>query len=545
MRKLGIDRPNRSGHYWVPVSGPEIQFHIGKIVLLGMCMMGAVMVGLLLAGAPLMLVVFMFGLTWLFTLPYHSTLALVLSVATFNSALILPGVPGRPLFWELAASLGWSGFIVAVALRQAEPGVRERLARNRALFLGVLGYVAVLLVLIYYRGIGMKVLGVGSNSGQMGGRLYVQQIACAIFPFLFLLRPPSERWLVRLFIIQSALSVTFVLSDLAFSYSRGGLYYLLLFLELPGDGVNFEMQDMQFGLRRFQSLFLLSLGLLSILWVWRPMRDYANRSAIWLFPVTAGFFSLGLLGGHRALILLVLICLFVCLWAQRFFSIQRMLIFAFISASAYLFLKTYVQELPLAAQRALSPIPGMEVDRLARTDGEATMDGRSQLRKVGWEASKNYRWLGRGFGKNPETSLYFYRYDMAYYFVDNGTFFNGTIGLLVNTGVPGLFFFFIVLGGGTVLMFRVLGYIREGGAEDPFLRTACVIAGLWAAQAGSFVFLHGDSEYALKTFALHASMLMACDWRIQMRKRARQASPVTEEEPEEPQSLGDALPVGA
>ncbi|MFM7214933.1 MAG: hypothetical protein ACKO3H_08660, partial [Verrucomicrobiota bacterium] len=99
-----------------------------------------------------------------------------------------------------------------------------------------------------------------------------------------------------------------------------------------------------------------------------------------------------------------------------------------------------------------------------------------------------------------------------------------------------------VLGGGTILMFRILGYIRAVGAEDPFLRTACVIAGLWAAQAGSFVFLHGDSEYALKTFALHASMLMACDWRIQMRRRAEQSSPVTEEEP---QDLGDALPVGA
>jgi O-Antigen ligase len=525
------------------VSGPEIQFHIGKIVLFGMCLMGAVMVGLLLAGAPLLLVLFMFGLTWLFTLPYHSTLALALSVATFNSALILPGVPGRPLFWELAAGLGWSGFLVSVALRQAEPGVRTRLANNRMLFVGLIGYVLVLLMLIYYRGIGIKVFGVGSNSGQMGGRLYVQQLVCAIFPFLFLLRPPTERWITRLFIIQSALSVTFVLSDLAFSYSRGGLYYLLLFLELPGDGVNFEMQEMQFGMRRFQSLFLLSLGLLSILWVWRPLRDYANKSALWFLPLSGACFALGLLGGHRALVMLVVIALVVCLWAQRFFTIQRILIFLFLSAFGYLLLKVYVQELPLAAQRTLSPIPGMEVDRMAREDGDATMDGRSQLRRAGWIAAQDYMWLGRGFGKNPDTSLYFYRYDMAYYFVDNGIFFNGTIGLLVNTGVPGLFFFFVILAGGTVLMFRILGHIREVGAEDTFLRTSCVLAGLWAAQAGSFVFLHGDSEYALRTFALHASMLMACDWRIQVRKRAeQQESSVTTEEPP---ALPDALPVGA
>ena len=291
--------------------------------------------------------------------------------------------------------------------------------------------------------------------------------------------------------------------------------------------------------RQFQSLFLLSLGLLSILWVWRPLRDYANKSALWFLPLSGACFALGLLGGHRALVMLVVIALVVCLWAQRFFTIQRILIFLFLSAFSYLLLKVYVQELPLAAQRTLSPIPGMEVDRMAREDGDATMDGRSQLRRAGWIAAQDYMWLGRGFGKNPDTSLYFYRYDMAYYFVDNGIFFNGTIGLLVNTGVPGLFFFFVILAGGTVLMFRILGHIREVGAEDTFLRTSCVLAGLWAAQAGSFVFLHGDSEYALRTFALHASMLMACDWRIQVRKRAEQqeSSVTTEEPPALPLSL--------
>lgn len=525
------------------MSGPEIQFHIGKIVLLGMCLMGAILVGLLLAGAPFILVLFMFGLTWLFTLPYHSSLAVALSVATFNSALIIPSVPGRPLLWELAAALGWSGFIVSIALRQVDPGVGNRFRRNRALFVGVIGYVGVLLVLIYFRGIGIKVLGMGSQSQQMGGRLYLQQIVCAIFPFLFLMRPPTERSLVRLFVIQSALSFTFVLSDLAFSYSRGALYYLLLFLELPGDGVNFEMQDINFGLRRFQSLFLMSMGFLSILWVWRPLRDYGNKSALWLMPLSGALFAMGLLGGHRALVLLVISALVVCLWAQRFFTIQRVLIVVFLSSFSYLLLKVYVQELPLAAQRALSPIPGMEVDRLAREDGEATMDGRNQLRRAGWQAARDFMWLGRGFGKNQDTSLYFYRYDMAYYFVDNGIFFNGTVGLLVNTGVPGTFFFFIILGAGTVLMIRILGYIRAVGAEDPFLRTSCVLAGLWAAQAGSFIFLHGDSEYALRTFALHASMLLACDWRIQLRREAEQgesAQPTVE-----PQALPDALPVGA
>lgn len=477
------------------------------------------MVGLLLAGAPFLLVLCLGGITWLFTLPYHSTLAMVLSIVTFNSALIIPGAPGRPFVWELAAGLGWSGLLVSLALRKFEPGIDERFRRNRLLFFGIVGYLIVLAVLIYYRGIGIRVLGLGSDLRQMGGRLYVQQIVCAIFPFLFLLNPLSEKLLVRLFVIQCALSVTFVISDLAFSYSRGFLYYLLLFLELPGDGVNFEMQDIAFGLRRFQSLFLVSLGMLCLLWVWRPMSDYARRPAIWLFPLTGVFFGVGLLGGHRALVLLVMVALAVCLWAQRFFTVQRLLILFILASVSYLFLKVYVRELPLAAQRALSPVPGMEVDRLARDDGEATMDGRRTLRKAGWEAAQEYIWLGRGFGKIQDANIYEYRYDMSYYFVDNGIFFNGTIGLLVNTGVPGTIFFFLVLGAGTMTMVRILQFIRREGAGDSFARMSCVLAGLWAAQVSSFIFLHGDSEYALRTFSLPAAMMLACDWHLSRRRR--------------------------
>lgn len=499
------------------MSGVEFQYHLGKFVLLGVCLAGAVLVGLLLAGAPLLLVLFVASLAWLFTLPYHSTLALVISVVTFNSALILPAVPGRPFFWELAAVLGWSGLLVSLALRQGDPGVRERLYRNRYLFIGVIGYVLVLLMMIYFRGIGIRVFSRGAEISQMGGRLYLQQIICAIFPFLFVLRPLNEKLLVRLFLLQCALSVTFLLSDLVFSYSQGALYNVLLFLELPSDGVNFEMQDMNFGLRRFQSLFLFSLGMLCILWIWRPMRDYANGSAVWLIPLTGALFGLGLLGGHRALVLLVMVALFVCLWAQRFITAQRLLVLLFIASFSYLALKVYVRDLPLAAQRALSVLPGMEVDRLAREDGQATMDGRRSLRKAGWEAAQDYLWVGRGFGKMPNSSLYEYRYDMTYYFVDNGIFFNGTIGLLVNTGIPGTFFFFLVLAGGSVPMVRILRYIRREGADDLFLRTSCVLAGLWAAQVFSFVFLHGDSEYALRTFALPAAMLLACDWHLSRR----------------------------
>ena len=111
----------------------------------------------------------------------------------------------------------------------------------------------------------------------MGGRIYLQQIVSAVLPVLLVINPLSERILVRLFAVQCLMSVTYLVSDFIFSFGGGPLFDLLLFLELPGDGMNFELQSLRFGIRRFQSLFLFTQGMLLLLWVKRPFRDYTNK----------------------------------------------------------------------------------------------------------------------------------------------------------------------------------------------------------------------------------------------------------------------------
>lgn len=474
------------------------------------------MVGLFLVSAPTMLIVAMFGVVWLLTLPYHATLAIVLATTTMTSALIIPGIGGRPFVWELAAVLGWSGAVVSLALRQQVDGMADRVSRNRLIFIGAFGYCAVLLFLMYYRGVGIRALS-GGAGGQMGGRIYLQQIVCAIFPALLVINPLSEKLLVRLFLIQCAMTVTYIVSDFIFSYGRGAIFDLLLFLELPGDGLNFELQSLRFGIRRFQSLFLFTQGMLLIMWIKRPFRDYANRNALWLLPLTMGLIALGVFSGHRVLVYTAASTALVLAWSQRFFRVERVVIGSFFLAIAYFVAFFYVRELPLSAQRALSIIPGITVERLADEDGRATFDGRITIRKIGWELSKQYRWVGRGFGKMTDMDPAQYRYDMAYMHVDNGVFYNGTIGLLVNAGLPGTVFMFLLLYGGSTLAWRILVRIRRHGAGDDFMRLSALVAALWTSNVISFVFLHGDSESALRGFGLPAGLMLACDWHLRQR----------------------------
>lgn len=508
---------------WRPVTGGELQFHLQKSVVVVACLLAALMVGLFLASAPVLLIAAVFGVGWLLTLPYHATLAMVIGIVTLNSALIIPGIAGRPFVWELAAALGWTGVIITLALRRQTEGTAERFGRNRAVFIGIAGYCLVLLFLMYYRGVGLRALGGSMAGGQMGGRIYLQQIVCAVFPVLLALNPLSERLLVRLFILQCVLSVTYLASDFIFSFGKGPLFDLLLFLELPGDGINFEIQSLRFGIRRFQSLFLFTQAMLLVLWVKRPFQDYANRHGVWMWPLTIALIALGVLSGHRVLVYTATVTAIVLAWSQRFFNPQRLVTAAALLAAAYFAAFFYVRDLPLSAQRALSIIPGITVDRLADEDGRATFDGRITIRKIGWELSSQYRWIGRGFGKMTDLDPAQYRYDMAYLHVDNGVFYNGTIGLLVNTGLPGTLSIFLLLAGGSVLAWRIFSRVRRDGATDDFLRFSALIASLWTSNAISFVFLHGDAETALRAFALPAGLMVACDWHLRRREAAQQA----------------------
>lgn len=484
-------------------------------MLLGTFFLAAIFTGLLLAGAPVLLILAMGGVAWLLLLPYHAQIAVVMATATFASAVIVPGLPGRPFVWEAAAILGWTGVGITLALRKQAPESAYLIRRNWLLLVGGLSYCAVLIMLMYYRGVGVRVFG----GSQMGGRIYLQQLACAIFPLLFALKPLTETQLLRLFTIQCLLSVTFIIADLSFSYGGDLLMPLLYVLELPVDGINFESQSMGMGIRRFQSLFFFSLATLSLLWTRRPLSDYFTRHGLWLWPLTLGLMGMGLLGGHRYLIYLLTFIVVISAWTQRFLTPVRVIGISLVAVLLFVAAAANIRNLPLAAQRALSIVPGLHVDRQAEDDGRNTLEGRRAIRQAGLEAARDHRWIGRGFGKPINVDSRFY-HDRANAYVDMGIFYNGTVGLLVNTGLPGTATMFLFLFAGTVIVVRVLRHVRRYGAGDPFSRMCCILAATWIGQLTSFIFLHGDSEFAMRTFALQAAVLLLCDHHLRQRRLA-------------------------
>ena len=480
---------------------------LNRIFWFCVIILGALFVGFQLASSKFLLSLSVVLIGWVVTLPYHAKLATYLSIATFSSALILPYFPGRPYIWEFAAFLAWSGLFITISLRHYTPDAARYFRENRLLILSVLLYCVVLVITMYHRGFGLRIMG----TDQMGGRFYFQQMMCAIFPVLFIMIRLDERTLFRLFVIQCLLTLTFLVSDFAFSIGGAGLFGLLQFFELPGDATNFEKQYQQFGIRRFQSLSIIGQGLMLLVLALHRLEDYFSRKAVYLVPLTVAIFGAGLLSGHRYLSLILIISVLFIAYTQRFFHNFHNVIKSCVAGLAILIpLVIWADKLPLSAQRALSYIPGIQIQSSARINGEATLNTRRLLRERGWNLIPQYFWVGRGFTMPAKD--YSHIWDPTYLtmHINQGRFYNGFIGLMVNTGFFGTLAMMIFLGAGSAIALSVMKILREQGCHDIFALTCCVISSLWMANIIAFLFFHGDSEFAMKTFSLQVGMLIAC-----------------------------------
>jgi len=494
----------------------ERHIRIQQVFWFGLIAVFALGLGYFLAQAPILVVLGMGALLWLVLLPYHSKLAVYLAFATFNSALILPYFPGRPYMWEFAGMLAWTGLVITISLRQYRKDFARLIEPHKWVFIGSVGYCLVLLVTMFYRGFGFRILG----SEVMGGRYYFQQLVCAIFPLLFVLVKFEERTLVKLFYMQCALTMTYLISDFAFSVLPAQFFFLLQFFELPGDAINFEWQSRTMGIRRFQSLYVVSNGFFFLLLVWHRAKDFFSLKGVYLLPMTLGVFGVGLLSGHRYLVMIVVVSLVFILYAQRFYDVKNTAIACGLLLMALVVAYGAAERLPLAAQRALSILPGISVHAQARDDGVGTLDTRRMLRTHGMAMIPNYFWLGRGFGQAPSDYSMNWDPTALTLHINQGRFYNGFIGLMVNTGIFGTAFMLLFLLAGCHLAWRVMAILRQVGCEDHFTRMCSVIAGLYMANVIAFLALHGDSEYAMKTFSLQTGVLLVCHYFLKQRAAA-------------------------
>ncbi len=504
----------------------RLQFHL--LFWYGVMTVAVLFTGMLLA-VDLYVIAFLLAATgWLLTLPYHGKISVILSLATFRAAFIMPFVPGRPALWEIGALLAWTGVPISILLRKYPRDTEEIIRENRWVFLGAVFYSLVLLVTMKARGVGFGALG-GSTGG---GRFYLQQILSAIFPFIFVMVPLKEKVFSRLVIIQLVLTSTYIVSDFAFSVFPLTAQPLLYFLELTTDAANYEKRMLGFGIRRYQSLGWFFPNVIYLLLILYHSRDFFGRRLFWLIPLMLGSVAVSLLSGSRSILVITPAVVLILLWAERFFDTRKLILGGLLAFFALVLVYGNTQHMPLSVQRAVSFLPGIHVDSQAANDAQSTLVVRRILARLGWRMVPQYLWLGRGFSVDL-THMRRTGYEATIeVHLATGRFYNGLIGLLVNTGLLGTLGFLMFIYGGSKIALRVLGMVRRHGAETVLFRIGVLMAAMWLVDVFFFFFLHGDAEQGLRRFGLQAGALLAVE-RLIRERIARETAAAEAESPEE------------
>jgi hypothetical protein len=449
------------------------------------------------------------GLLYVGTLAVNAPVLAWLVIALQPAALIVPFFPGRPFWWELCALLAWPSLLAhfLVNRQKLEALQFDRLERRALVALG--GYLAVLVGLMLYRGVGFRVLG----GTQMGGRFYMQQVILAVVPILLVVANLSRKQLLWATAVGWSMSLTYLVSDFSFSMGGGVMQRILYFFEVPTDAVNFVVGYEVTGMRRYQSLWFVAAAGLACIWTLAPLRDLLGRYVLFAGPLMLGLLALGLGSGHRTLLILTVLTLLFLSIFQRYWNPLRATVGLLTITVSAVVLYATADLMPMAIQRSISFLPGIHVQALAERNAEDTLNDRIEILKLAINDIPRFSIVGRGFGMDridqlPGDSVY----DNVLIGYINGAFYNGTIGLLLKTGLPGFLFSSLFVWWGSAMALELVRLVWRRSQQDQawFDRLCFLVCAQWFSRIVFFYITHGDAAVWMQEFALSAALIMIC-----------------------------------
>ncbi len=489
-----------------------------RVLIAGLACVVAVVAGVMLADQPYLIFAGLAGLLYVGTLTVNARALAWLVIALQPAALIVPFFPGRPFWWELCALLAWPSLLAygLVNRRKIEAVSFDR--AERWALAALAGYLVVLAGLMAYRGVGFRAFG----GAQMGGRFYTQQLILAILPLLMLTADLSKKHLMRAVAVGWVMALTYLVSDFSFSLGGGTMQRILYFFELPTDALNFELGYEITGMRRYQSLWYAAAAGLACLWTLVPLRDLLGRYAWFLAPLMIGLLGLGLGSGHRTLLIVTLTTLFLLTFFQRFWTTGRVVLAVVAVSGGVGALYAVADQLPMPVQRSISFLPGIDVLPLADRDASDTLRDRLEILELAIDDIPRYALVGRGFGMERFDQLPGDAVNSGVWLAYvNGYFYNGTLGLLLKTGVPGLLLTSVFVWWVSRMALELVRLVQRRRTEeqDRFDRFCLLICAQWFSTVLFFYLTHGDASLWMQNFGLTAALIMMCR-RRQLGERA-------------------------
>ena len=311
---------------------------------------------------------------------------------SWNTAMTLIFLPGKPALWVLMAGLNF-GIVVFQRVIQKQPIFLPA----RSMVMAIFALLVVVLVTAKIQG------GFGSRaagSAIYGGKRYYYILAAIIGYFALIshsIPTPKAKLYIGLFFLGGIVPG---LSNLI--YLAGPSFYFLYFI-FPVDYAGFQALTEYSGeIVRVAGLSATAIAIANYLFATNGIAGVFRKWRLLLVLSIA--VVLGMFSGFRSLLLL-LGCIFGCLFLLE--RLHRSSFFPVLLLSGALGLVALIplaDKLPASVQRTLSFLP-LQVDARVRRDAQDSWEWRLQMWKALLPELPQYFWLGKGYAINP-TDLY-------------------------------------------------------------------------------------------------------------------------------------------
>jgi len=462
-------------------------------VIFGLCVPLAVLVGYFLA-QPLestSLAILVFVVTaLLFPLLlrwYHPLL-----IISWNAAIDPYFLPGRPYLWMLFSV---TGLIVALVNRSVDPD--KRFMSGGGVPWALLFLALVLAATAATTG-GMGARSLGSAS--YGGKKYFYILAAIAGYFaLASRRIPAQR--AKLYVSLFFLSaITALASNLA--YMGGAKFYFLLDL-FPSEFAMVQAVGTEAaygGIPRIAGSIWASMAIACCLLALYGIRGVLDLRKPWRAALLVAAVVGGLLSGFRSFVVLMGLIVVVEFFLEGLHRTRWLAILLAAGVVGGGAMVTFVDKLPLSAQRALSFLP-LDVHPIVRSDADHSTEWRLEMWRILLPEVPKYLLKGKGYALNP-TDLYLSQESAARGLrptsevaIVAADYHNGPLSILIPFGIWGAvgFLWFLIAAG------RVL-YLNHRFGEVSLRNINTTLLALFVGRAIFFFLFFGSVDVDMFVF---------------------------------------------
>jgi hypothetical protein len=491
------------------------------LVIYAICLPLAIFLGYLLAspqdmsseavvGGLLAALAFPLLLRW-----HHAML--VLSWNMVAMAFFLPGRP--PLFFPLCA-LSLLLAILHFVLHRKQKFISVPSLTWPMVFL----VVVVVATAELTGGMGLKAFG----GAAYGGKKYVYIFGAIAGYFALASRAVAPRYAPLYIKLYFLSSLSMALGRLITIISPGFYFIFLIFPPDWGAWLNMTNDPGAGGLDRLGGLSIASSSTVFCMLALYGIQGIFDVLRPWRMIVFVGLIGATLLGGYRSFVLLIGLCFCIQFYLEGLHRSRLLPVFVLVALIVAVCTLPFVNQLPQSAQRALSFVPGLQVDPLVKADAEGSTDWRLNMWARVWPEVPSHLLLGKGYGENPAEMD---AINMAAQFhaagldpfegsMLAGDYHSGPLSLVMPFGVWGVAAFLWLLCAGVRVLY--LNYACGGDRRLHIINTMLLAYFITKSLAFFFIFGSLFSDISQFTGILGLSVCLNGGVRVRVRAPARE-----------------------